>query len=405
MSDAEAFNTSRLCDVGVVLYDCEHKTPKPVEGSEFLYVAIPDLQGGRINLQTARRISETDFAEWTRKIKPRSGDVILTRRGRVGDSAVVPEGANMAIGQNLVVLRSEGDKVDQRYLRWALRGPLHDRQVSKFRNVGAVFDSLNCRDIPLFEIPLPSVGEQRRIADVLDALDVKIAHNGELISSIGDVLRSAFRASFLAVLETQADEVDGWSNGRLDDLVEVVMGQSPPGSSYSDDSSGVPLVQGMAAFGARFPNTEVFTARVTKLAAKGDVLMTVRAPVGEVNVCDREYCAGRGVAAIRSEYPAFTEQLMRALQPRWRSQEAGVIFPAVTRKDIAGLDVIVPPAELRREYEDWAKPMYAMMGELTEESRQLTVLRDTLLPLLLSGRMRVAEGLNEDGQLRRGVAA
>ena len=136
-----------LESVGVRLLDCVHKTPKPAS-SGYPYIAIPNIKGGRLDLSDVRLISEEDYQEWTKKTTPRAGDIILIRRARVGDIAVIPEDLKCAIGQNLVILRSNEKQVFQRYLKWALRGPLYGQEAYKYLNVGAVFDSLNCKDIP-----------------------------------------------------------------------------------------------------------------------------------------------------------------------------------------------------------------------------------------------------------------
>src|SRR5215813_12096163 len=139
---------------GVRVLDCEHKTPVHAPHG-YPYIAIPNLVDGRLNLENVQLISEEDFEIWTRRTKPRAGDIIVTRRGRVGDSAVIPDGISCAIGQNLVILRSTGDAVQQRYLRWALRSPQWKSEVDRLHNVGAVFDSLNVSDIPRIKIPVP----------------------------------------------------------------------------------------------------------------------------------------------------------------------------------------------------------------------------------------------------------
>ena len=137
------YPTRRLCDVGVTLLDCEHRTPK-ASLVGYPYIAIPNIKEGRLDLSEVRLISKDDFDSWTKKTKPQAGDIIVTRRARVGDAAVVPSGLDCAIGQNLVILRSDGTMLDQSYLRWVLQGTMYLLQVLKFMNVGAAFDSLNC---------------------------------------------------------------------------------------------------------------------------------------------------------------------------------------------------------------------------------------------------------------------
>ena len=152
-----------LREAGVSLIDCEHKTPPPAELG-YPYIAIPQVKQGRIDLADVRLISEKHFIDWTRKAKPEAHDVILSRRCNPGETAFVPPGLECALGQNLVLLRADGSKVTPEFLRWLVRGPEWWEQTGKFINVGAVFDSLRCADVPNFELSIPTLSEQRAIA-------------------------------------------------------------------------------------------------------------------------------------------------------------------------------------------------------------------------------------------------
>ena len=375
---------SEFAEAGVRVLDCEHKTP-PDAGCGHPYVAIPNLVDGRLDLTNVRRITDEDLREWTRRTRPRGGDVIVTRRGRVGDSAVVPEGLDCAIGQNLVILRSDETHVDQRFLRWAARGPLWAEEVNRLRNVGAVFDSLNVRDLARIRVPTPPMGEQRAIAAVLGTLDDKIDSNRRLAVLLEETGSMKFRAQFF-------DTTVAWAEGTLSDLVDITMGQSPPGSSYTeDDDAGVLLVQGMGGFGDRYPSSDVYTTVPTRRAPPGSTLMTVRAPVGAVNVARTEVCLGRGVAGIRSKHPAFAEFLVRGLSSRWASEESGTIFPAVNRKQVLGLPVQRPPGAEIEAFERFASPIVSTLATLHDETEALTAIRDALLPELISGEIRVPD--------------
>ncbi|HOC00274.1 MAG TPA: hypothetical protein PKM43_16210 [Verrucomicrobiota bacterium] len=127
------------------LIDCDHRTPAAAD-TGYPYIAIPQLKEGRIDLSDVRRISPEHFAEWTRKAKPQRHDVILSRRCNPGETAYVPAGLEAALGQNLVLLRSDGTKLFPPFLRWLVRGPDWWEQIGTFINVGAVFDSLKCAD-------------------------------------------------------------------------------------------------------------------------------------------------------------------------------------------------------------------------------------------------------------------
>jgi type I restriction enzyme S subunit len=168
-----------LRDAGVKLIDCVHKTPAGVDQG-FPYIAIPQLVEGRIDVGNMRRISEQDILEWNVKCDPQEGEIVLSRRCNPGVTAVVPRDFRGSLGQNLVLLRAtDHNRIAPEYLRWVTRGREWWNEVGRYINVGAVFESLRCADIPEFAIPVPPVAEQQAIAHILGTLDDKILLGGK----------------------------------------------------------------------------------------------------------------------------------------------------------------------------------------------------------------------------------
>ena len=188
--------TVTLHDAGIRLLDCDHKTPKAQEIG-LPYIGIPQLKDGRIKLDGARLISEEDFTHWRRKAKPMPEDVILSRRCNPGETAYVPEGLDIALGQNLVLLRADGDRVYPPFLRWVVKTPNWWHQIDKYINVGAIFDSLRCADIPKFEIKLPPLETQIQIDSVLKSLDEKIALNRQTNQTLEQIAQAIFKSWFV----------------------------------------------------------------------------------------------------------------------------------------------------------------------------------------------------------------
>ncbi|HDL16303.1 MAG TPA: restriction endonuclease subunit S, partial [Rhizobiales bacterium] len=123
--------------------------------------------------------------------------VVLSRRCNPGETAVAPSNLEYALGQNLVLLRADGTRIYPAFLRWLVRGPEWWRQISKFINAGAVFDSLKCGDIPNFELRIPPLPEQRAIAHVLGTLDDKIELNRRMSETLETMARALFKSWFV----------------------------------------------------------------------------------------------------------------------------------------------------------------------------------------------------------------
>ena len=218
-----------LEEAGVELFDCVHKTPPAVEAG-YPYIAIPQMKGGRIDFSAnPRRISREDFQRWTVKAQPRVGDVVLSRRCNPGETAHVPDGIEFALGQNLVLLRAKGDRVHPPFLRWLVCGPEWWRQISKFLNVGAVFDSLRCTDVPKFELSIPPLPEQRAIAHILGTLDDKIELNRRMTETLEAMARALFKSWFV-----DFDPVRAKAEGRNPGLPEPLANLFPYSFEYSE---------------------------------------------------------------------------------------------------------------------------------------------------------------------------
>jgi hypothetical protein len=253
-----------LAEAGVELIDCLHKTP-PKRETGLPYVAIPEMRAGELDLTSARKISDEDFEEWTKKAKPEAFDVVLSRRCNPGETAFVRPGMQFALGQNLVLLRSNGDRIYPPFLRWVAKSPQWWEQVDTFLNVGAVFDSLRCADVPKFRVPVPEKAEQVAISTLLGALDDKIELNRQTNETLEALARAIFKDWFVDFGPTRAkaegraaylapalsdlfpDRLDaegkpeGWTREHIGEHVKAAKGLSYKGSGLTTADSGMPL--------------------------------------------------------------------------------------------------------------------------------------------------------------------
>ena len=186
----------------------------------------------------------------------------------------------------------------------------------------------------------------------------------------------------------------GWKIGTVDEGFTLTMGQSPPGDTYNEAGEGLPFYQGRADFGFRFPNRRVYCSAPTRIAEKRDTLVSVRAPVGAVNMADERCCVGRGVAAVRHKTGArsYTYCAMRSLEENFARFEAeGTVFGSISKKDFHELVCVTPPADLTASFERLVGPLDDRIETNENQSRALASLRDALLPKLISGEIRILE--------------
>lgn len=191
----------------------------------------------------------------------------------------------------------------------------------------------------------------------------------------------------------ETEDADLWKSGTLSDIAEITMGQSPSGNSYNEDGQGTVFFQGRAEFGFRFPKVRLFTTEPKRMALKNDTLMSVRAPVGDLNIAHEDCCVGRGLAAIRSKdnHQSFVHYTMFSLQKELDVFNGeGTVFGSINRNSLNAMPIKLPPKELIEEFEDLVSPIDALILSNHDATCRLKAIRDTLLPKLLSGELDVS---------------
>lgn len=184
----------------------------------------------------------------------------------------------------------------------------------------------------------------------------------------------------------------GWSNGELYDVANITMGQSPDGSSYNEDGEGIIFYQGSTDFGLRFPDIRQYTTSPSRYANKGDILMSVRAPVGALNIANNDCCIGRGLSALSSKIGSMTHlyYLMNDFRLRFEGMNsAGTTFGSITKDELFSLPVIIPTKSVISEFEQVCEPIFDKQMIIGEEINALTKQRNELLPLLMNGQASV----------------
>ena len=192
-------------------------------------------------------------------------------------------------------------------------------------------------------------------------------------------------------LDNPSDELH---DGVLSDIAAITMGQSPSGSSYNEDGIGTVFFQGRAEFGFRFPTIRLYTTEPKRMARKNDVLMSVRAPVGDLNVAHEDCCIGRGLGAIRSKnnHQSFVLYTMFSLRKELDVFNGeGTVFGSINRDALNSMPIAIPSNEKMDEFEALVAPMDAMIRCNHDQNCRLAKIRDNLLPRLMSGELDVSE--------------
>ena len=242
-------------------------------------------------------------------------------------------------------------------------------------------------------ISLPPLAEQQRIAKILSSLDDKIELNNAINRNLEEQAKAIFKNWFVDFAPFGGEMPDDWTIGKLSDIADITMGQSPDGKSYNENGDGAVFYQGRAEFGWRFPTRRLFTTAPSRMAKKYDTLMSVRAPVGDLNIANEDCCIGRGLAAIHSKdnHQSFVHYTIDALKPKLDMYNGeGTVFGCINRDSLSNMEVVIPCKQNFDKFESLVSALDDEIFYRSEENRRLMILRDTLLPKLMSGEMELS---------------
>ncbi|NOX41727.1 MAG: restriction endonuclease subunit S [Alphaproteobacteria bacterium] len=392
-----------------------------------VYVAsgVPVIRG--TNISTTSRALEGNWVYVTEKFSRglpncivEAGDLVFPHRGSIGEVAFIEaEHGRMILSSSMMKYRADVNLADTKFLFYFFRSPQGRGEILRFASqVGTPGIGQPLSSLRKFRTPVPPLPEQCAIAAVLSALDDKIELNRRMNETLEGMARALFKDWFVTFGPTRAktagadpylvpeiwslfpDRLDddskpeGWEERTIDDDFDVIMGQSPPGSTYNEDGSGLPFFQGRRDFDFRFPNRRVYCSEPSRIAQKDWTLLSVRAPVGDINRAWEKCCIGRGVGAFlhRSEFASFTYYVGLHLREELASYDKdGTVFGSINQKQFRGLKVLAANTDIAKAFDALIIPIDEAIRNNTAESRTLAQTRDLFLPKLMSGEIRVSK--------------
>lgn len=233
-----------------------------------------------------------------------------------------------------------------------------------------------------YAVNIPDYETQEKNGCLLRMLDQKIQLNNNINKNLEEQAQAIFKYYF-----------SGFNNnGILSDIADITMGQSPKGTSYNDKKTGIMFFQGKTDFGYRFPNERIYTTEPKRFAEKGDILMSVRAPVGDLNIADKKCCIGRGLASLRSKnncqsFLFYTLQNAKSQLDMFNGE--GTVFGSINQKSLKELPVAIPPCHIIEEFEKIVSETDKMIENNCFEIENLSAIRDALLPELIGGKIDI----------------
>ena len=413
-----------VCE-GIV--DCEHKTaPK----SDFGYPSIrtTDITNGRIDFVGANRVSKETYIYWTKRRIPKSGDLILAREAPVGEVGYIPEGETPVLGQRTVLISPDREKVFPRYLHYLLLSPAIQHEL-EVRSSGSTVHHLNMKDIRALEMPaLPPLPEQRQIAAILGALDDKIELNRKMSATLEEMARALYRSWFVDFDPVHA-KVAGRAPAHMDAQTASLFPDSfgedglPEGWEWSTVSAVCEHVKqtvkpmgqadqlfhhfSLPAFDAkRVPAAEHGKEiRSNKCFVPNNAVLFSRLNPSIPRVWWAQTNEETAIPAASTEF--YVAKALQDSQTPWLyclMSSAGFRDEALFRvtgtsnshqrvppTTFADIEVIKPTDNFLHAFGDICGNWFERGHAMSKENQTLAALRDTLLPRLMSGELRVGE--------------
>ena len=307
----------------------------------------------------------------------------------LGYSAKIPhlKGKRFLHNQRIGLLRFTNEIAYPDYIYWLLRTKEYQSYIVGSASGTSIMHTSPSR-IENYTCLLPPFEEQRKIAGVLSSLDDKIDLLNRENATLEALAETLFRHYFIE------NPNSDWKEGKLGDEFNFTMGQSPSGDSFNEDGVGIPMYQGNADFGFRFPTKRVFTTAPTRFAEENDTLISVRAPVGAQNMASEKCCIGRGVAAFRykhnKEYYSYTYYKLKSLLEEIKSfNDNGTVFGSISKSDFENIVIVIPDIDTIKTFQEQIRLIDEKIHINQYQIITLRTKRDTLLTRLMSGEINV----------------
>ena len=356
---------------------------------------------------TEEKITEEGLKKSSAKLYPKDTIVMAMYGATVGKLGIIKE--EMCTNQACCNMVVDSNKCNYKFLYYSL---LYNRESIINLANGAAQQNLSVGVIGDYEINLPSLEEQEKIANILSSLDDKIELNNEMNKTLEEMAQSIFKRWFVdfefpnedgePYKSSGGEMVDselgmipkGWKYGTLDDIANITMGVSPKSSSYNTENIGMPLLNGASDFNGTIINPTKYTTEPKKICKKDDMVFCIRATIGNLTFTDREYCIGRGVASVTPIDTIYREFIYFNINTSIKSlisKASGSVFLNLTKDNINKMDVVIPTSEILNKFSIIVKNLVDKISENNLQNQNIAKLRDELLPKLMSGEINLSK--------------
>ena len=365
-------------------------------------VKIGDIQPPYVNFESMTGVDISKYSvSRLAKYEIFKGDFVLAMTGAtIGKIGRYITDTGAYINQRVLKFKPH-DEVNSDFIYYVVSSTSFQKYILNNVDSETAQPNISAGSVGKYEFELPSLEEQNRIANILASIDNKIQLNRQINDNLEQQAQALYKSWFVdfdpfkdgAFKESEFGLIPGgWRVGSLSDLTEITMGQSPSGKSYNETGDGMLFYQGRAEFGDRYPSIRLYTTEPSRIAEQNSVLLSVRAPVGDTNIAYNKCCIGRGLASITAKhgFNSFIFYMIKSLKDQFDLYNGeGTVFGSINRDSLNSMKVIVPTNEVINDFEKIVAPLDFKYKSLFSENLLLMQQRDTLLPKLMSGELKI----------------
>ena len=378
------FRTIReLCSVVV---DCPHSTPKWTANGKIV-IRNKNIKHGKIDFSSPSYTDDEHFAQRIKRAKPQPGDIIITREAPIGDVGMIPENTECCLGQRMVLLRANQSVCDNFYLLYSLQSLYVQHQISWSEGTGTTVSNLRIPHLEQIQIPYLPLEQQAKISSVLRALEEKIENNRRLNDNLADLLQTIYQGRF-------GNDILAVNQGVLSDIC-----------SYSTDKVAVSELNVRTYFSTEnmlsgkagsTEATSLPTTSQTTACHKGDTLISnIRPYFKKIVYCEDKCGCSTDVLCFTPSQPCYSAYLFSTLYADkffafMVAGSKGTKMPRGDKQQIMTYPVVLPSEEELAGFNTIASPLLEQIYSNRAENKRLSILRDTLLPKLMSGEIDVS---------------
>jgi len=371
------------------------------------------------------KVGYLDFSyyELVKAFKLQYGDILFSHINsfeHVGKTAIYNGKPPFLIhGMNLLLLRAKDNVCHPFFLIFLLKSEEIRKKIRSLSRQAVNQVSINISDLSKLSIPLPPLPEQRKIAEILETVDNAIEKTEKIIEKYKRIKQGLMQDLLTKGIDEKGNIrsekthkfkdsplgriPEEWEVVRLGEVGEIIMGQSPASALVNQEGNGIPFLQGSAEFGAKYPLPKNWIVKPLKLAPKNSILISIRAPVGDLNIADNVYCIGRGLSAIKVNNSKannfFIWFVLHLYSDRLVKISQGSTFEAIGHNELNNFLIPLPPLSEQKRIAEILSQIDQAIEKEEKYKQKLERLKKGLMEDLLTGKVRVnklLEGENHE---------